>query len=295
MELFETMRAFALIMERSSFTAAARELNVPRATMTHAIKALEARLGVRLLNRTTRVVAPTSEGQSYYAFCVRLIADLEIAERSLREQRTTGPLRIDVPGELAPFLFPRLSEFVKAHPGVTLDVSDNHRQGLMFSGVDCIVRTGSLHDNTVLALPLPVLPEATAASPDYCQRYGLPTSIDDLQNGHAMVEYFPDDADASIPLRLQHARRVDHVRLPTAIKVRSLDAQINAGLAGLGIIQAPLHRLDAYFAAGRLIPILECFPPPPRPVSIFYAKTRLSAPLYAFIHWATNDFHGQDA
>ena len=95
MDRFDAMRVFARIVERRSFTRAADDLALPRATVTDAIKALEARLGVRLLQRTTRTVTPTLEGEAFYGRCLRLIADVEDAESAFRDVRPRGPLRIE--------------------------------------------------------------------------------------------------------------------------------------------------------------------------------------------------------
>ncbi len=109
MDRFDAMRAFVRIVERRSFTKAAEDLGLPRSTVTDAIKGLEARLGVPLLQRTTRTVAPTLDGEAYYAQCTRLIADLEDAESAFSGARPRGRLHVDVQGTLARrFLLPRL-------------------------------------------------------------------------------------------------------------------------------------------------------------------------------------------
>jgi DNA-binding transcriptional LysR family regulator len=249
---------------------------------------------VLLLHRTTRTVVPTGEGEVYYARCVRLITDFDSAEKSLQERKPIGPLRIDIPGDLAPFLFPKLSEFVRTHPGIELDATDSGNVELI-RGADCAIRAGKLYDNAFLTLPISTLIEATAASPGYCQRYGLPTSVDELQAGHAMAGFFPNNAEAPIPLQFQRDGRIDNITLPTLVKVRSADAYLSAGLAGLGIIQAPRYRLDIFFATGQLVSLLDSFPPLPCPVSLLYAKTRLSSPaLSAFISWVKGELLSQD-
>jgi DNA-binding transcriptional LysR family regulator len=294
MDRIDTMRTFALIVERRSFTKAAAALNLPRASVTHAIKRLEARLGARLLHRTTRTVVPTGEGEAYYERCVRLITDFDSAEKSVQERKPVGSLRIDIPSDLAPFLFPKLSEFVRAYPGIELDASDSGNVELI-RGADCAIRAGKLYDSAFLTLPISTLIEATAASPGYCQRYGLPTNVDQLHAGHAMVGFFPNNAETPTPLQFQYDGNIDRITLPTLVKVRSADAYISAGLAGLGIIQAPRYRLEIFLATGQLIPLLDSFPPLPCPVSLLYAKTRLSCPaLSAFISWVKGEVLSED-
>jgi len=295
MDRFDAMRVFVRIVERRSFTRAADDLNLPRATVTDAIKALEARLGVRLLQRTTRQVALTLEGEVFYGRCLRLIADMEDAEGAFRDSRPRGPLRIDVHGTLARhLLFPRLRAFLEKYPDIELDVSEGDRYvDLVREGVDCAVRVGELRDSDLVARRLTVLAEATAASPDYCSRHGVPMDIEALQaGGHVMVGFKSSATSTLLPLEFQHEGRVRHVVLPSRVRVGGADSYVGAAFAGLGIIQAPRYRLDAYFAAEQLVPLLGAFPPLPSPVNIVYARRRLPSPrLRAFIDWASETFN----
>ncbi|MBD9379243.1 LysR family transcriptional regulator [Pseudoxanthomonas sp. PXM04] len=294
MDRFDALRVFVRIVERRSFTRAAEDLALPRATVTDAIKALESRLGVRLLQRTTRQVSLTLEGEIFYARCLRLIADMEDAEGAFRDTRPKGPLRIEVHGTLARhLLFPRLPAFLEAYPDIELDVSEGDRYvDLVREGVDCAVRVGELRDSDLVARRLTLLPEATAASPAYCERHGMPTDVDTLETGgHVMVGFKSTAIGALLPLEFQQEGRVRHLTLPTRVRVSGAESYVGAAFAGFGIIQAPRYRLDGYFATGALVPLLERFPPLPSPVNIVYARTRLPSPrLRAFIDWASGVF-----
>jgi len=294
MDRFDAMKVFARIVERRSFTRAADDLALPRATVTDAIKALEARLGVRLLQRTTRTVTPTLEGEAFYGRCLRLIADVEDAESAFRDARPHGPLRIDVHGTLARhLLFPRLPDFLERYPEIELDVGEGDRYvDLVREGVDCAVRVGELRDSDLIARRLTQLPEATAASPAYCERLGTPDTIESLEaGGHVMVGFKSSSLGGLLPLEFQRHGRVELVTLPTRVRVSGADSYVGAAFAGFGIIQAPRYRLDAYFSEGRLLPLLEACPPLPSPVSIVYPRTRLPSPrLRAFIGWAQQLF-----
>ena len=153
MDRFDAMRVFSRIAECRSFTRAADDLSMPRATVTDAIKALESRLGVRLLQRTTRQVALTLEGEIFYGRCQRLIADMEDAESAFRDTQPRGPLRIEVHGTLARnLLFPRLPAFLDAYPDIELDVGEGDRYvDLVREGVDCAIRVGELRDSDLIA------------------------------------------------------------------------------------------------------------------------------------------------
>ena len=123
MDRFDAMRVFTRIVERRSFTQAAEDLGLPRSSVTDAVKALEARLGVRLLQRTTRQVSPTLDGEAYYQRCVNLIADLEEAEGAFAGAKPSGLIRVDVHGTQARhFLLPGLPDFLADYPGIRLQI-----------------------------------------------------------------------------------------------------------------------------------------------------------------------------
>ncbi|KAB7767058.1 LysR family transcriptional regulator [Xanthomonas maliensis] len=293
MDRFDTMRVYTRIVERRSFTRAAEDLNLPRATVTDAIKALEERVGVRLLLRTTRQVTPTLEGEAFYARCLSLIADLEDAEGAFRSS-PQGPLRIDVHGTMARrLLFPRLPEFLARYPGVALDVSEGDRYvDLVREGVDCAIRAGELRDSDLMARRLTLLDEATVASPDYCARHGDPRSVDTLaHDGHVMVGFHSTASAAVLPLEFLVDGQRRELQLPYRVRVRGAESYLGAALAGCGLIQAPRYRLARHLAVGNLVAVLPHCPPSPTPVNIVYARTRLPSPrLRVFIDWACEAF-----
>jgi len=292
MDRYDAMRVFTRIVERRSFTLAAQDLGLPRATVTDAVKGLEARLGVRLLNRTTRQVRPTLDGEAYYSRCLRLIADLEDAESAFSTVKPKGLLRIDVQGSLArAIVIPRLPEFLASFPGIELHVSEGDRfVDLVREGVDCVLRVGELRDSDMVARRLTMLPEVTCAAPSYCERHGIPATIDDL-DGHRMVGFRSSASGAVLPLEFTVGGSIRTVSLPTTITVTGADTYAAAALAGLGLIQAPRYRFEEHFAAGELVPILEAHPPTPSPVSLLYPRSKqLSPRLRVFIDWIARLF-----
>lgn len=293
MDRFTAMRAFVRIVERRSFTRAAEDLGLPRATVTDAIKALEQRLGVRLLHRTTRVVVPTPEGEAFHGRCLRLIADMEDAEAAFRDVPPRGLLRIDVHGTLARhLLFPHLPDFLQRYPEIELDVSEGARYvDLLREGVDAAIRVGTLANSDLAARRLALLREVTVASPGYVQAHGMPDSIEALAFGHQMVGYRSSATGRLIPLEFQQDNHLRHVALPTRVRVSGADAFLAAALAGLGIIQAPRYRMDPYIARGQLIELLPQMPPTASPVSLVYPHTRTPSPrLRVFIDWVVGVF-----
>jgi DNA-binding transcriptional LysR family regulator len=149
MDRFDAMRVFARIVERRSFTLAAEDLGLPRSSVTDAVKGLEERLGVRLLQRTTRQVSPTLDGEAYYRRCVNLIADLEDAEGAFAGATPSGLIRVDVHGTQARhFLLPGLPDFFVRYPNIRLHLSESNQPlDMIREGLDCILRTGELSDS----------------------------------------------------------------------------------------------------------------------------------------------------
>ncbi len=173
MDRFDAMRVFTRIVERRSFTQAADDLGLPRSSVTDAVKGLEARLGARLLQRTTRQVSPTLDGEAYYQRCVNLIADLEDAEGAFAGAKPSGLIRLDVHGTQARhFLLPGLPDFLSEYPGIRLHIAEAHQPvDLIREGFDCILRTGDLADSPLIQRRLAILERGTFASPAYLDRW----------------------------------------------------------------------------------------------------------------------------
>ena len=190
MDRFQAMQAFIRIVELGAFGKAADSLELPRASVTQAIQQLEAHLGVQLLQRTTRQVSLTLDGQAYYERCVRLLADLEEAEscfpRVLNNPR--GRLRVDLPGALGRMrVIPFLPEFCERYPELELQLSSNDRLvDLLREGADCVLRVGELHDSSLVGRHLADLPQVTCASAAYLERHGHPRQLAEL-GGHLAV------------------------------------------------------------------------------------------------------------
>ncbi len=175
------MRLFVRIVERRSFSQAALDLNLPASTATEGVKQLEARLGVRLLQRTTRHVSPTLDGEAFYRRCLTILGELEDAEAEFSDAKPRGQLRVDVHGTLARhFLLPGLPAFLARYPDIRLHLGEGDRLvDLVREGVDCVLRVGDLKDSAMIARRVGLLDEVTCAAPAYLERHGLPTAPDD--------------------------------------------------------------------------------------------------------------------
>lgn len=292
MDRIDAMRLFTRVVEQRSFTQAAQDLNLPRSTVTDAIKQLEARLQVRLLQRTTRHVSPTLDGEAYYQRCLTILADIEDAEMAFAGAKPRGLLRIDVHGTLARhFLMPELPDFLTQYPDIELFMSEGDRLvDPVREGIDCVVRVGKLKDSDMVARRLGELEEVTCAAPDYLQRFGTPHSISELE-GHRMVGFRSTASGTLMPLEFTVAGQTRQVTLPCTVSVSAAESLVAAARMGLGIIQVPRYHLRDSLDNGSLLPLLPQFPSTPMPVSLLYPRNRqLSPRVRVFIDWFSKVF-----
>ena len=286
MDQLATLRLFVRIVERGSFSAAAADCGVSRPAATAAINALETRLGARLLQRTTRHVRPTVEGETYYRRCVAILADLEDADRAA-SGAIAGLVHLDAPGNLIrAVLLPTLPGLLARHPTLAVYLGEGERfVDLVREGVDCAVRAGELNDSDLIARRLGVMREITVASPDYLARFGTPRGPDDL-DGHRMIGFVSSRTGRPLPLEFTRGGEVIEVDLPAAVLTRGADTAAEAARLGLGLHQAPRHRFARDLASGALVEVLADFAPAPTPLSIVYPSNRqLSPRVRVVIDW----------
>jgi DNA-binding transcriptional LysR family regulator len=292
MDRFDAMRVFSRVVERRSFSLAAEDLGLPRSTVTDAVKGLEARLGVRLLERTTRQVRPTLDGEAYYRRCLSLIADLEDAEAAFGGARPKGLLRVDVHGTLARhFVMPRLPEFLAEYPDIELYISEGDRLvDLIREGIDCVLRVGDIKDSDMIARRVAMLDEITCAGPAYIDRFGQPASVDAL-GGHIMVGFHSSAAGTLLPLEFVVDGAVRELRLPAMVSVNGAESLVAAARLGLGLIQVPRYHVEDDLKRGTLVAVLPDCPPSPTPVSLLYPRHRqLSPRVRVFIDYVMREF-----
>ncbi len=295
MDQVAAMRLFTRIVERRSFTLAAQDIGIPRSTATQVLKRLEDRLNARLLQRTTRTVTPTLDGEAYYRRCMAILADIEDAEGAFKGAKPRGPLRVDVHGTLARhFLFPRLPDFLGRYSEIQLHISEGDRLvDLVREGVDCVLRVGSLSDSTMIGRTVAMLDEVTVASPAYLKHHGRPRTPDDL-GGHVAVGFVSSASGTTIPLEFTDGGTVRHCPLPSVVSVNGAESFVAAARLGLGLIQAPRYHLESDLAAGSLVTVLDDYPPTPTPVSLLYPQRRqLSPRVRVFIEWVSQVFSAE--
>lgn len=294
MDRFQEMQIFNRIVERRSFTQAAEDLQLPRATVTNAIKRLEQRLGVRLLERTTRTVTPTLDGEAYHQRCVRLLADLEETEAAFRAAPPKGLLRVSLQGTLARhFVIPALPAFLKRYPGIELQIGEGDRLvDLVREGVDCVLRAGHLQDSSMVARRVTLLEQVTCASPAYLAEHGTPRTIEDLAR-HRSVNFVSSMTGKPFPLEFMVNDEVTQLMLDSSVSVTGADAYTACAVAGLGLVQVPRYRIADELRSDRLRILLDGFKPRPLPVSVLYPHSRqLSARVRVFADWLREIFDG---
>lgn len=292
MDRFEEMRVFVRVAERQSFTRASDDLQIPRATVTNLIKRLEERLGARLLERTTRTVRLTPDGQAYYGRCVRLIADMEEAEGSFSNLAPKGLLRVNLQGTLARhFVVPTLPAFLARYPDIELTIGEDDRLvDLVREGIDCVLRAGTLQDSSMVGRRVAQLQQVTVASPAYLEKYGEPADPSALES-HRAVNYVSSATGKPVPLEFDIEGRITPMLLPGAVSVTGVELYTGSAVAGLGMVQVPRYRVSDELASGRLKIILANFPQPPMPVSVLYPQNRqLSSRVRVFATWLRDIF-----
>ncbi|EJC77554.1 transcriptional regulator [Rhizobium leguminosarum bv. trifolii WSM2012] len=295
MDRFDAVRVFCRIMERRSFTLAAEDTGLPRSTVTDAVKQLEARLGVRLLQRTTRHVSPTLDGEAYYQRCLSILADIEDAEGAFAGAKPRGMLRVDVHGTLARhFVLPSLPSFLETYPDIEFYMSEGDRLvDLVREGIDCVLRVGTPGDSDMIIRRVAMLDEITLASPDYIASHGLPQHPDRLA-GHRMVGFRSSGTGSPLPLEFIVDGVVREITIPATVTVNAAETYISAARIGLGLIQIPRYHAEKDLAEATLIHVLEDFPLTPTPVSLLYPRNRqLSPRVRVFIDWLVKVFARQ--
>ena len=295
MDRLQAMQVFTRIVELGGFGKAADDLGLPRASVTLAIQQLEAHLGVQLLQRTTRQVRPTLDGDAYYHRCQLLLDDLDDLESSLSAQRgkPRGTLRVDMPAAFGcTWIVPRLADFYRRYPDLQLDIGLHDRQvHLQREGVDCAIRAGVISDLSLVARPLVRIPQLTCASADYLATWGTPTRLEDLADHRAIN--FPSSSGRFFPFELEVAGQVREIPMPAVLTVNSADAYVAACEAGFGLIQAPRYHLCKQLAEGSLVQVLAQYPVPDWPIAAVYPPHRqLSPRVRVFIDWVMEQLHG---
>lgn len=286
----EDLRIFVWVARLSSFTRAAEQLALPRTSISNAIQRLEERLGARLLQRTTRRVQITREGEELLERCERLLDDLDDLGALFQQgSQLQGRIRADMPlGMASGIVLPRLPEFLHQHPALQIDIfSTDRRVDLLAEGFDLVVRAGAVVDESLVSRPLMALELLNVAAPAYVAAHGLPITLDELAQ-HWLVNYQPNPAGqpAAFEYRDVASSRDVFVPMRHKVTVNNSVAYNAATYAGLGIAQIPASRARADIAAGLLVEVMPQHLPAPMTARILFPHRRnIPQRVRAFADW----------
>jgi DNA-binding transcriptional LysR family regulator len=295
MNRLDDLEAFVAVVEAGSITHAAERLGIAKSAVSRRLAALEERLGVELIRRTTRRLNLTDTGQGFYEQCSRILADLEEAESAAAQSHgeLRGRLRVALPLSFGlKHMAQPISEFARRHPNVTFDLDLNDRRiDLIEEGADIALRIGRLDDSSLIARRLFDARTVLVASADYLERHGRPSAPADLAAHRCLVySNLPDpgrwrcrDADDST---------IDILVTP-AMTASSGDLLCHMAADGHGIAMQPTFIAGPLVASGKLVPLLTHYRWPVTPAYAVYPPTRhLSYRVRAFIDFLAETFAG---
>jgi LysR family transcriptional regulator for bpeEF and oprC len=294
MDRLLAMQVFSKVVEHGSFTAAARRLDMPNATVSTLVRNLEAHLGVRLINRTTRRMHLTDDGAAYHERCLRILAEIDETESALARTRTKpqGRLRVDLPTAFGRMHFVHaMPAFLERYPDIRLMMTmTDRRVDLLEDGIDAAVRGGPLEDSNLIARRIHDARYVVCASPEFIRRHGEPQSPKDLKYFRCLGFYSPLTEQVSPWLFKRDNETVEH-EVDASININSSDALIEAAIVGAGIIFLLDVSVSRAVGSGTLKPLLTDWNTNSVPLSVVYHQTRhLSAKVRVFVDFVASMF-----
>lgn len=293
---FRAMEVFNRVVESGSFTKAAVALNLPKGRVTTLVQELEAHLGVRLLNRTTRRLSLTDDGMLYHQRAQAMVQDVGELEGALRRAVATpaGRLRVDMPAAVGRHMVgPRLPEFFARYPDMVIELGSTDRPvDLIAEGVDCVIRGAVVHDETLVARQLGGFPCITFAAPAYLERYGTPQTLEDLEQ-HRFANFHSAKTGRVFPFEFMGKDgELREIQRPHWVSNNDADSHIAAVVAGLGLAQGPLTRnICRLLGEGALVEVLRDWAVPEMPMMVLYPRNRhLTAKVRVFADWVAEVF-----
>jgi len=279
----ESIAAFVAVARAGGFSAASRELGAPVATVSRKVALLEEAIGVRLLARSTRHVALTEQGSSYYEACRRLLEDLHDADEMVvgEYRQPKGELTLTAPvGFGRRHLQPVVHEFLSAYPQIDVSLQLADRVvGLVQEHVDCAVRISAMADSTLVAREVGQIRIVVCAAPAYLAAHGTPAHPHELLR-HQCISWTTLGPYKAWEFCLGPDANSAPTMVPIRVRLSSTapDSAVDAACAGIGLVQATSYQVAEAVREGALVPVLRGFEAAPTPVSLVYPSKRL-APL----------------
>lgn len=295
MDHMQALRAFARVVETEGFGKAAQSLQMPNATLSKAIQALERHLGVKLFERSTRRVSVTNDGAAYYERTRHLLTELDDVEATLGQSQSSprGHLRVDTGGSTASgLLIPALPDFCARYPDIQLQLGVTDRTtDVIGENIDCAIRS-TADDGALISKKIGVLAWTTCASRAYLEAHGIPSHPRQIvDDGFPVAGYFSARTGQMPPLQFRCDGEELSLLPQCQIMVNESNAHLATALAGMGLVHTLDFMVRPAIQRGALVPILEDWRPAPLDVYIAYAPSRqLSTKVRVFVDWATQLF-----
>lgn len=293
MDRFESMRIFTKVVESGSFTGAAARLDFSPGMASEHVKALEERLGTRLLQRTTRKLSLTEAGRAYYEHCAKILADLEEAEQAARDLHAAprGELRVNATPSFGMLrLAPAISDFTARFPEVSVELVLSDRiVDLIDEGFDLAVRVEPLPDSSLIARQIAPVRLVICAAPSYLERHGTPRTPADLVRHNCLTLTGPSHFQQwFLPGIIGDPAEV----FPTGnLRSNSGGVLMCAALAGHGVVCLPSYITAEALRSGRLVPLLPEYVTASFTLRAVYPSNRhLSAKVRAFVDFLADRF-----
>lgn len=249
-------------------------------------------MGVRLLHRTTRKVAPTQDGLLFYEKSQAAIVQVEDVESLFRQGDSglTGRIHVDMPGRIGRLIVaPALPEFLDRYPGVDVILGVTDRaSNLVEDAIDCVLRVGPLADSSLVARHLGDIAFINVASPAYLDRHGIPQTPSDFDRHHMVLFASPTTGRVE-PFEWCEGNKMRTRRVSGRVTVNSAEAMIAACIAGLGIIQVPAYDVRDEVQSGTLVEVLPDYPAEPMPANLLFPRRReRTRRVLSFADWLEN-------
>ena len=273
---------FVYVAEYESFTRAAKELGISTAQVSRQISALEKRLNIKLLYRTTRKVSLTEEGRVFYQHCRSVLDGLDAAEQAVSnlQSKPQGRIKLTAPVTYSEQqLLPLVNDFMVQYRDIEVTAFlSNQKIDLVEGGYDLAIRIGKLSDSTMMAKKLSHRTNFVCAAPAYLEKYGIPYSLADLRQHNCLLGtrdywHFIEYSDNA-----NNADKETNLRVSGSVQYNSGHSLVDAALKGLGIVQLPDYYVQQYLTSGELVSLLDNYREPEESIWAVYPHNRHLSP-----------------
>jgi DNA-binding transcriptional LysR family regulator len=293
MDRVSSMMSFVKVVDNGGFAMAARQLNLSPSAVTTQIKSLEDRLGVRLLNRSTRSVSLTEAGRAYYERCIQILSEIEQAEEAAQmlQSKPRGTLRLNVSMGVPAIIAPSIAEFTSLYPDVAVRLTATSRMvDLVEEGFDLAVRFLAIADSSLILRRVAVFRLVVCASPAYLAKHGRPEHPSDLSRHNCIIFYDASFGKDGKEWRFKEPTGDLFVRVSGNLETNSAEALRAAALLGQGLLLAPSILVASELKSGVLVPLLAEFLPEEYSLDALYPhRDHLPAKVRSFIDMIVRD------